>query len=555
MGAISYRANLSSAIYPMTIADGGRTVIMPGPDQNFDRRVDPQGEQKDAGIPQALYMENVMPTVNGYQSVGFWDPDTAMTNPGGGAHIVQVIDLRATETFVGPSFYTFVVRNTPLFCWSDGSFTCGPEGANTVTFSGTAITGGSSGVYSIAVVAGTCYLYFGSTSVKELYTVTISVGGNITLTNITASVTPANFFSTNDIISFCGTNNYLVAHNNTTIFHSSTTTPTDFVASLVSGAGEIQPNNSDDALVYIKENLTGFYLYAANNILQAQYTGNSRYPFKFVPVTNSTGLYSGRRWEFFGQVDTGGHYVIEKNKVIKLIQQAEATPIAPEVSDFLAKNPAQAVFDYTTNTFSTQTIETSVPSIYVHMNRYILLSVNGTNEAGTSGEKYTHVIVFDMHLRRYGRLKLDHTFMFCYWVPNEIIGFVNKQNNTIKYLSFDIYGDQTAPYAGMTTAAHQGVLVLGKFQYARSRMIQMHEIELEGIQDSAIVDPPNISCVLLPSLNGKSFNTPVTLTASSTDDGLAVYPAHATAKNHSLAIKGAFSLSTVQLKFSVRGDA
>jgi len=71
MGQVAYRANLSSATFPMTIADGGRTVIVPGPDQNFDRRVDPEGSQRDAGIPQALYMENVMPTTNGYQSVGY----------------------------------------------------------------------------------------------------------------------------------------------------------------------------------------------------------------------------------------------------------------------------------------------------------------------------------------------------------------------------------------------------------------------------------------------------------------------------------------------------
>ena len=71
MAQISYRANLSSAIFPMTLARAGRSVIIPGPDQNFDRRVDPAGEQKDAGIPQVIYMENVLPTANGYQSVAF----------------------------------------------------------------------------------------------------------------------------------------------------------------------------------------------------------------------------------------------------------------------------------------------------------------------------------------------------------------------------------------------------------------------------------------------------------------------------------------------------
>jgi hypothetical protein len=71
MAQISYRANLSAAIFPMTLARAGRSVIIPGPDQNFDRRVDPQGEQKSAGIPQIIYAENVIPTADGYQSVGF----------------------------------------------------------------------------------------------------------------------------------------------------------------------------------------------------------------------------------------------------------------------------------------------------------------------------------------------------------------------------------------------------------------------------------------------------------------------------------------------------
>lgn len=553
MGKIAYRGNLSSSIYPMTVAEGGRTVIIPGPDQNFDRRVDPTGEQKDAGIPQALYLENVMPTVSGYQSVGFYSPTTAMTVPGGAPHISQCVEVRATTTFIGPSLYSFAVQNIPLFAWSNDTFTCGRFGNNTVTFVGTAITTVTSGVFSTGVVRGICYLYFSSATVKELYTVTADLGGNLTLTNITATVLPAGFLATNSIISICGSNNYLVAHNNITAYWSSTTTPTDFTSSLVSGAGSINPNNSDDALIYIKETVSGFYIYAQNNIIYAQYTGNARYPFKFTSVLNSTGLFSGKRWEFYGQVDSNGHYVIEKNKVIKFMQGAKTEAMAPEVSDFLSKNPSQAIFNSTTNTFTEQNIATSIPSIYVHMNRYVLISVNGTNE-GASSDKYTHVIIFDMHLNRYGRLKLDHTFMFCFWIPNEVIGFVNKQNNTIKYLSFDIYGTATVPMAGLTSDAHAGVLVLGKFQYVRSRVMQIEEIELEGPQNTAITPSPTMSVVLLPSTDGRNFDAPVTLTASYLSGGLATYFCHATAKNHSIAIKNAFLVNTIQLRFVPGGE-
>lgn len=553
MGQIAYRGNLSSATYPMTVSDGGRTVIIPGPDNNYDRRVDPTGQQLDAGIPQALYLENVMPTMNGYQSVGFYSPTSGMTVPGGSPNISQVVEVRATTVFVGPSLYDFAIQNIPLFAWSNDTFTCGRFGTNSVTFSGTAIAGVIGGVFSTAVVRGVCYLFFSSASQRDLYTVVADAGGNLTLTNVTASVLPASFFSNEDIISICGSNNYLACHNNVTAYWSSTTTPTDFTSSLVAGAGQIDPNNSDDALIYMRETLNGFYIYAQNNIIYAQYTGNSRYPFKFTSVLNSTGLFSGRRWEFYGQVDSGGHYVIEKNKVIKFMQGSTTEPIAPEVSDFLAKNPSQALLNYSTNTFTEQNVATAVPSIYVHMNRYVLISVNGTNEEA-AGNKYTHVIVFDTHLRRFGKLKIDHTFMFCFWLPNEVIGFVNKQNNTIKYLSFDIYGNATVPMVGLTADTFQGALVLGKFQYVRSRMMQIEEIEIEGPQNTVITPSPNFSVVLLPSTDGRNFDTAVPLTASYLSGGVAKYYTHKTAQNHSLLIKGAFSVNTVQLKFVPGGE-
>lgn len=541
MGQIAYRANLSSANYPMTISDGGRTVIIPGPDNNYDRRVDPTGQQLDAGIPQALYLENVMPTANGYQSVGYWTPSSPMTIPTPGATVSQVVDVRAKQIFVGPTLLTFAVINVPLYFWSTGQFTAGSYGTNTVTFVGAAPA--SARYFSTAVIAGVCYLYISDGGVGDFYTVEASLFGNLTFTNITATVLPLNFFTTNKIISVCGSNNYLIAHNNVTAYWSSTTTPTDFTSSLVSGAGSINPNNSDDALVYVKETLSGFYLYAENNILYAQYTGNARYPFKFVSVINSTGLFSGKRWEFYGQADTDGHYVIEKNKNIKFLQQSQTSPISPEVSDFLSKTPVQELLDYATNTFAAQIVSTETPKIYVHMNRYILVSINGT-----------YIIVYDTNLKRYGKLKVPHTFMFCIWAPNEVIGFVDAVSSTIRYLNFDIFGTATPPLLGLVVVPITSALLLGKFQYVRARFLKVEGIEIEGPQNTAIVATPNFSCILLPSLDGRNFSAPVPLTASYLSGGVAKFPCHKTAQNISVLLKGAFNVNTLQLRFTPAGD-
>jgi len=329
--------------------------------------------------------------------------------------------------------------------------------------------------------------------------------------------------------------------------------PATLVRSLVSGAGQIDPNNSDDAILYVKETASGFYLYASNTIILAQYTGNSRYPWKFTPVKNSTGVYDDGMWGSYGTLTSEGHYVIEKNKYIKFLQGAQAVQVAPEASDYMGKNTVQEVFDYVSNTFTVETKITGVPTIYAFLDRYICVSVNGTNDNGASTEKYSHVIVFDAVLRRYGRLKLDHTFIFTVTLPNETLAFVNKQTRTISFLTFDIY-QNSAPFAGVTYQSAQGVLVLGKFQYARSRKIQLHETEIEGPQNTAIVPTPNFSCVILPSLDGRTFDAAVTPYEVSKTGGLAVYNCHATAQNVSVALKGAFNVNTLQLKFSPRGD-
>jgi len=561
MPQIAYRANLSASTFPMTVAEGGRTVIVPGPDNNFDRRVDPQGEQTDAGIPQALYLENVMPTANGYQSIGFIKPTAPMTVPAGvGNCIGKVVELKVKlialpgPYIIGPVEY---IIDVPMYIWTSGAITGGINGAGVIGIVGAGFTSYLN-TFSVAVVRGVCYLYCSN---GEIYTVAATSSNNVTLTNVTASVTPLGFFTTEDIISICSSNNYLLCHNTLTTYWSSTTTPLDFVSSLVSGAGSIDPNSSDDAVTYMKEAYNGFYLYALNNIIYAQYTGNARYPWKFTPVKNSTGVLF-YPWNIFGAVDTIGHYVIESNNSIRLVQQDNSLPISADISDFLNKTTVQSLFNSSTNTFTETEVLTEVSTIYVHLNRYLFISINGTNKEGTIDEKYTHLIVYDIQLKRVGKIKLDHSFIFTITkavnffsavVTEESIGFVNKQTNEIRVLNFDVYNSRPLS-VNATYEEMQGVLVLGKFQHVRSRFLSLEEIEFEGPQNKSIVTNPNFSCVVLPSLDGRNFSAPVSPYLAYNSGGLIRYNSHIVGQNVSVAAKGAFSLNTLQLKYTIAGN-
>jgi len=561
MPQIAYRANLSASTFPMTVAEGGRTVIVPGPDNNFDRRVDPQGEQTDAGIPQALYLENVMPTANGYQSIGFIKPTAPMTVPAGvGNCIGKVVELKVKlialpgPYIIGPVEY---IIDVPMYIWTSGAITGGINGAGVIGIVGAGFSSYLN-TFSVAVVRGVCYLYCSN---GQIYTVAATSSNNVTLTNVTASVTPLGFFTTEDIISICSSNNYLLCHNTLTTYWSSTTTPLDFVSSLVSGAGSIDPNSSDDAVTYMKEAYNGFYLYALNNIIYAQYTGNARYPWKFTPVKNSTGVLF-YPWNIFGAVDTIGHYVIESNNNIRLVQQDNSLPISADISDFLNKTTVQSLFNSSTNTFTETEVLTEVSTIYVHLNRYLFISINGTNRDGTIDEKYTHLIVYDIQLKRVGKIKLDHSFIFTITkavnffsavVTEESIGFVNKQTNEIRVLNFDVYNSRPLS-VNATYEEMQGVLVLGKFQHVRSRFLSLEEIEFEGPQNKSIVTNPNFSCVVLPSLDGRNFSAPVSPYLAYNSGGLIKYNSHVVGQNVSVAAKGAFSLNTLQLKYTIAGN-
>lgn len=561
MPQIAYRANLSTATFPMTVAEGGRTVIVPGPDNNFDRRVDPQGAQTNAGIPQALYLENVMPTANGYQSIGFIKPTAPMTVPAGvGNCIGKVVELKVKlialpgPYIIGPVEY---IIDVPMYLWTSGAITGGINGAGIIAIVGAGFSSYLN-TFSVAVVRGVCYLYCSN---GEIYTVAATSSNNVTLTNVTASVTPLGFFTAEDIISICSSNNYLLCHNTLTVYWSSTTTPLDFVSSLVSGAGSIDPNSSDDAVIYMKEAYNGFYLYALNNIIYAQYTGNARYPWKFTPVKNSTGVLF-YPWNIFGSVDTIGHYVIESNNNIRLVQSDNSLPISADISDFLNKTTVQSLFNYTTNTFTETEVLTDISTIYLHLNRYLFISINGTNKNGTIDEKYTHLIVYDIQLKRAGKIKLDHSFIFTITkavnffsdvVTEESIGFVNKQTNEIRILNFDVYNSKPLS-VNATYEEMQGVLVLGKFQHVRSRFLSLQEIEFEGPQNKSIVTNPNFSCVVFPSLDGRNLNTAFSPYLAYNSGGLIRYNSHTSAQNVSIAAKGAFSLDTLQLKYTIAGN-
>lgn len=546
MAQIPYRANLSSAIFPLSISEAGRTVIVPQADQNFDRRVDPQGEQKDAGIPQALYLENVIPTVSGYQSVGYRHAGNLPGRYSAGVGFPAISNYHTmqfvTAPYVGPPspgvpFPDPVTKSlTVLFRTAPGSYQdviASDLSSETIVWTqALGATLGDAYVFTPAgitkaQVAGTNYIFDGI----KLYTVSYLGGDQINITDVSASVTGITLTTT---VAICSSSNYLIALSETGyVYWSSLTTPTDFSPSLVSGAGNIFPNDLKGTPMFLSESENGFYIYTTAGVIHAAYTGNARYPWKFSGVDDAGGYTFG--YQAITDRSKAVQYAIDNGRRVKAISPTQATLIAPEVSTFFERKSVVDTFSPTpTPAFSSTTYEAS-KRIYYLLERYIATPVGD------------YIFFYDILLQRYGRLKVPASFAgLQYYLIQRYDSITSEilllSNTEIQRISFDVSD---------TSYTHAGVFALGKVQYVRNRNLKVEEIEIEG--EPALSTA--ITTHILPSMDGRNFTVPRALVADSDSvGGLVSYHTHITAKNHTVLIQGRFSLSTIQLSYTLAGD-
>lgn len=395
---------------------------------------------------------------------------------------------------------------------------------------------------SFAYVRGQAYICIrkDADSTTRIYRVAIDEATvELDFTEVTADINDSlpSPYSVNDVICIVGSFNYLILLTKATCFWSSTTTPTDFLPSLVSGAGFGYPNNLKANVSFAKEHSSGFFIYTPKNVVFAAYTGNARYPWKFREVTGSGGY--ALQTQASGDTNTALQVGVTVTGQLQSLNPDAAILVAPEVSDFFERVKAYDLFDSATNTFSLVQNLMRGPNtefqIFFVLDRYILCPYG---RSGTTPYKYEYILVFDTQLRRYGKLKRACNFIY---TDEENIFFLDRVTGVITSLNTNIL---TVDGSGDPT--HAGVLLLGKFQFVRDRFIQMEQIELESSAPTSIVPVVDriFTARLIPSFDGKNLSTSVALTPNTARSvgTLMSFDSHTTAKNFCLLVRGAFDL-------------
>lgn len=523
MAQTKIRADLTAAAFPFLFEWAGRTVISPQGD----------GGNPPFPAPQIMYCQDVLPTQQGFKSVSYKDlvpaADPANLNF---SNIFTVSDVAQNRALIGVTVNSHIymlTSDSPL--WIDVT-PAGWAGGDGVT------TGSANGVH---------YLYLAN---KGCYAVNI-VGVSLTLTALTG-ITAAN------IVGMLSSINYLILFDATAIYWSSTLNPLDFVPSLITGAGTSTPFDEQGEIVAVKPLGNGFCVYTNSNAVIAQFSNNTQFPWIFRGADNVAGIATYKQ---VSSVENSDFHVALTSAGITQVTPPGGEIIVPELTDFLA---ARDIENYNFVTDEVEDIDLMGinpvrASIAIIAARYIVVSYGVTS--------YTDALVYDLVLKRWGKLHIPH--VACFEIRSDMEGshitYISLLGNTYASMTPQTYGTGSVTlnnppivgrYFGLLQADgtvklvyldyfstnDNAVVILGKFQAVRNHLLEIQEIDVETISAHS-----NLSVRVISTLNGKDLLPAVTPTLVEDGVDVQIFKCRAVGKNHNIVFKGSFHLTTVEV--------
>jgi hypothetical protein len=509
MAQIVYRGNLSAATFPLLSTLHSKSVIVRGPDQAYmPVLASKEDADKDTGIPQVCYLENVLPQAQGFQAVNF----NQIHNP-----------ISASPEFTSVHQISDADGNVGYIAFSpDGDFYTLQFGDAYFNWVASIPSAAGKKIY-VAHVSGVSYIHVSNYYCYK-YTFATRTLNAVTLLGLTIT----------DIIGICASSGYMVAWSANAIAWSSLADPTDFVPSLATGAGGGSVEDIVGSIFFLVAHQQGFYVHAHGNIVAAIASGNVRYPFSFKVLSGSGGCQDPELTVI--KSSSASQYAYTTFGVQAISPQGVQN-IFPEVTDFLAGQIIET-FDPVTNVLS-QTALSAVmkKKLTVVSNRYLVFSYGATS--------LTHALVYDTQHKRWGKLVIDHVDCFEYNLVE-----ANDTEAPKKQLAFlQDRGQIQLVDISLENINSSGVIILGKYQYVRSRLLMLEQVDLENVYD-----PLTTTCHTIRTLDGKQPLTPIEGVVNESSSSLnQSYNFRATGMNHSILVKGAFHLVSIVLTFNVAG--
>lgn len=549
----SFRINLSAYSYPFATELWGRSIIVPQIDENYEVTLASKADiSKDKGIPQAYYMHNVMPTAQGYQSISYDKIAEPITT--------GAVDFNAAFPIQNSNGnrFVFVPANGQNYIYDQEQ-----GGWLSFPFSAGDISPINPPLVTTAFVNGQSYIFY------EGYGCFVYNDAAVSFDTVALAG-----LSIPDITGICAANGYMIAFAkdaHPAILYSNSSDPTDFAPSLITGAGSTDVQAIAGKISVCLPIAGGFMIYCTKNVVSATYTNNAEVPFNFNEVQGSGGVTDPEQVSW--QANLGTHFVWSAYGCQEMGLSGGATNAFPELTDFLAGKLFED-FNEVTLTFSQTYLTTPLKTrLTIIENSFMVLSY------GIASPTFTHAIVMDMNLQRFGKFKINHVDCF-QWNDPGSTGFIGwgqlgrqswESLTTLRWV--DLVAVPPDPSSARTTLAFlqddgtvkkvnfdlsevnnsgdeaNGVLLLGKFQLSRNKFITHQWTDVENVQNGL-----NFEMYLIPTLDGKTLLPAVTPHLNRVSPNARRYGCLLTGQNVSMLFTGAFNLTTVIMDFTLAGD-
>ena len=513
MADLVYRGNLKTASFPFLSELFGRSIIVKGQDQNYvGGLASKESLDSSVGVPQLYYCHNVVPIDNGYKSVAYIEYTTAAYPSTAGfsqSNVIRDGAGNSAQLAIDAVGNVYVLeKGTTVWTLPAGS----PVAASVV---GKRIT--------VSLVSGTTYIFFENVGCYT-YNWGTSTFSSVTLTGLTIA----------NIIGIVGNVGYLLAYSTDAIAWSSTTDPTDFIPSLITGAGGGNVEGARGKIVTVEEVYGGIIAFCEENAVAGVYSGNARYPYNFTAITGAGGLTN----PFHTAQDTGsGAVYAYTTSGLQIINLKQAQPVFPEATDFLSGGLLE---DY--NELDNELVledasgQELIKRLTLIADRYLIISYGIT--------QLTHALYYDIGYKQFGRLRINHTDCFEFVSYNN--GTVEVPKRSVAFLGAG--GSINILNTDIVATGSSGVMLIGKFQYVRTRLLTMQQVELENVN---VGDTFNL--YLFPSLDGKTLSPAVTGYELASSGKTRRYGFRNTALNHTIGFVGAFTAVSFVLTMTVHG--
>lgn len=542
MAQIQTRANITNDDIPLLSVYRGQTVIVGKFDQDFLFDTNPnnvQRLQRDKEIADAYYAHNIVPTGQGYKTVGF---------------IEKIQNLAGKTDFNKAFILRDPAENKSIFVPSGGKNYIFDRNFNAWR-SVNPLSGVDSSLVTVAYLNGETYIFYQKVGCFK-YDRTTGTLMSVVLTGLVVAL----------INGICASSGFLLAWDDANnIYRSQAASPLNFIPDPSLGSGAGIPEEIRGKIVCLFPITNGFVVYTTANAVAASFQQNIRYPFIFKEIDGSSGIVNTDHVSW--QDNTGEHYVWSKSGLQK-VNKSKAVQIFPVVSDFLAAKIFEDYNEITDTLIATKLTSQLNVKFTVIGARWLVISY------GVVTGIYTHALVYDIAFKRWGKLKIIHADCFNYAVPN-LSGDVTW--NMLAGLSWNDLGSTTwrglasqvqtaetpneimgflrsdgsvaiANFDQIHTTGDNGILVLGKYQFSRANLLAIDEIAVENVDPNS-----DFTLKLLTSLDGKNTAF-ISIPFNDVKNGnFRNFLTDKVGVNHSVVGKGTFNFSSIELVFHPHG--